>query len=68
MIIIQTSYLSPPRAGNLLSRGIAPPEITIHHMFRGVVPFIVLQLFTLLLTAAFPQLVLWLPSVLLGFK
>jgi TRAP-type mannitol/chloroaromatic compound transport system permease large subunit len=37
-------------------------------MFRGVVPFIVLQLFTLLLTAAFPQLVLWLPSVLLGFK
>jgi len=69
LIIIQTSYLSPPMAPAIFYlRGIAPPEITIHHMFRGVVPFIVLQLMTLLLTAAFPQLVLWLPSVLLGFK
>jgi TRAP-type mannitol/chloroaromatic compound transport system permease large subunit len=69
LIIIQTSYLSPPMAPAIFYlRGIAPPEITIHHMFRGVMPFIVLQLFTLLLTAAFPQLVLWLPSVLLGFK
>ena len=69
LIIIQTSYLSPPMAPAIFYlRGIAPPEITIHHMFRGVVPFIVLQLFTLALTVAFPQLVLWLPSVLLGFK
>src|SRR5262245_12364458 len=69
LIIIQTSYLSPPMAPAIFYlRGIAPPEITIHHMFRGVVPFIVLQLFTLAITAAFPQLVLWLPSVLLGFK
>lgn len=69
LIVIQTSYLSPPMAPAIFYlRGIAPPEITIHHMFRGVVPFIVLQLFTLALTAAFPQLVLWLPSVLLGFK
>ena len=42
-------------------RGIAPPEITIHHMFRGVVPFIVIQLVCLAIVAAFPQLVLWLP-------
>ena len=69
LIIIQTSYLSPPMAPAIFYlRGIAPPEITIHHMFRGVVPFIVLQLLTLAITAAFPQLVLWLPSVLLGFK
>lgn len=69
LIVIQTSYLSPPMAPAIFYlRGIAPPEITIHHMFRGVVPFIVLQLMTLALTAAFPQLVLWLPSVLLGFK
>jgi tripartite ATP-independent transporter DctM subunit len=69
LIIIQTSYLSPPMAPAIFYlRGIAPPEITIHHMFRGVAPFIVIQLVCLLIVAAFPQLVLWLPSVLLGFR
>jgi tripartite ATP-independent transporter DctM subunit len=69
LIIIQTSYLSPPMAPAIFYlRGIAPPEITIQHMFRGVVPFITVQLFCLLIVAAFPALVLWLPSVLLGFK
>ena len=69
LIIIQTSYLSPPMAPAIFYlRGIAPPEITIHHMFRGVVPFIVIQLVCLAIVAAFPQLVLWLPTVLLGFK
>jgi len=69
LIVIQTSYLSPPMAPAIFYlRGIAPPEITIHHMFRGVVPFIVIQLVCLIIVAAFPQLVLWLPSVLLGFR
>jgi tripartite ATP-independent transporter DctM subunit len=69
LIIIQTSYLSPPMAPAIFYlKGIAPPEITIHDMFRGVVPFIVLQLICLVIVAAFPPLVLWLPSVLLGFK
>jgi TRAP-type mannitol/chloroaromatic compound transport system permease large subunit len=69
LIIIQTSYLSPPMAPAIFYlRGIAPPEITIHHMFRGVMPFIVIQLICLSIVAAFPQLVLWLPSVLLGFR
>lgn len=69
LIIIQTSYLSPPMAPAIFYlRGIAPPEITIHHMFRGVVPFITIQLLCLVVVAAFPQLVLWLPTVLLGFK
>ena len=69
LIIIQTSYLSPPMAPAIFYlRGISPPEITINHMFLGVVPFIILQLLCLVIVAAFPQLVLWLPSVLLGFK
>lgn len=69
LIVIQTSYLSPPMAPAIFYlRGIAPPEITIHHMFRGVVPFIVIQIVCLGIVAAFPQLVLWLPSVLLGFR
>jgi tripartite ATP-independent transporter DctM subunit len=69
LIIIQTSYLSPPMAPAIFYlRGIAPPEITIQHMFRGVVPFIVIQLICLAIVAAVPQLVLWLPSVMLGFR
>jgi tripartite ATP-independent transporter DctM subunit len=69
LLIIQTSYLSPPMAPAIFYlRGIAPPEITINHMFRGVVPFITIQVMCLLIVAAFPQLVLWLPSAVLGFK
>jgi tripartite ATP-independent transporter DctM subunit len=69
LIVIQTSYLSPPMAPAIFYlKGIAPPEITIHDMFRGVVPFIIVQLISLVCVAMFPELVLWLPSVLLGFK
>jgi tripartite ATP-independent transporter DctM subunit len=69
LLVIQTSYLSPPMAPAIFYlRGIAPPEITIQHMFRGVVPYIVIQLICLVIVAAFPQIVLWLPSVMLGFK
>ena len=53
---------------SFLGFGIAPPEITIQHMFWGVVPFITIQLLCLLIVATFPQLVLWLPSVMLGFR
>ncbi len=69
LIIIQTSYLTPPMAPAIFYlRAVAPPEITIRHMYRGVVPFIVLQLVALALTMAFPQLVTWLPSQMTYFK
>ena len=69
LIVIQTSYLTPPMAPAIFYlRGISPPEITLQHMFRGVVPFIILQLLCLAIVAFFPQLVLWLPDQLLGFK
>lgn len=68
LIVIQTSYLSPPMAPAVFYlRGIAPPEITLPDMFRGVVPFILLQVLTLALVMAFPQMVLWLPDKVLGF-
>jgi tripartite ATP-independent transporter DctM subunit len=68
LIVIQTSYLTPPMAPAIFYlRGISPPEITLQHMFRGVVPFILLQVVTLAIVAAMPQLVLWLPSKVLGF-
>lgn len=69
LIVIQTSYLTPPMAPAIFYlRGIAPPSITIRNMFRGVVPFIILQLICLAIVAAYPQLVLWLPDQLLGFR
>jgi len=65
----QTSYLTPPMAPAIFYlRGISPREITLNQMFRGVVPFIVLQLITLAIVAAYPPLVLWLPAQLLGFN
>ncbi len=69
LIVIQTSYLTPPMAPAIFYlRGISPPEITLPMMFRGVVPFIVLQIVTLGIVAAYPPLVLWLPAQLLGFR
>ena len=48
-------------------RAIAPPEITIADMYRGVMPFVALHFVVLGLVLSFPQLALWLPSVLLNF-
>jgi tripartite ATP-independent transporter DctM subunit len=69
LILIQTSYLTPPMAPAIFYlRAVAPPSITISHMYRGVVPFIALQVLTLVITMAFPQLVTWLPSRMLQFR
>jgi tripartite ATP-independent transporter DctM subunit len=69
LIMIQTSYLTPPMAPAIFYlRAVAPPEITISHMYRGVVPFIALQVITLIFTIAFPQLVTWLPEQMLKLR
>jgi len=66
LIVIQTSYLTPPMAPAIFYlRAVAPPEITTADMYRGVVPFIVLQFTTLAVVMIWPGLVTWLPSVLL---
>jgi len=69
LIVIQTSYLTPPLAPAIFYlRGIAPPSITLLDMYKGVVPFILLQILTLAIIMLFPQTVLWLPTKLLGFN
>jgi len=50
-----------------ISREIAP-SISIKDMFRGVLPFIILQLLTLALVIIFPKIALWLPEILLANK
>jgi TRAP-type mannitol/chloroaromatic compound transport system permease large subunit len=47
-------------------KGICPQDVKLTEIYRGVVPFIVLQLVGLALVLAFPQLVTWLPSVAYG--
>jgi tripartite ATP-independent transporter DctM subunit len=67
LIVIQTSYLTPPMAPAIFYlRGISPPSITLYHMYKGVIPFILLQIVTLAIVMAFPATVLWLPAKLLG--
>jgi tripartite ATP-independent transporter DctM subunit len=68
LVVLQTSYLTPPMAPSIFYlRGISPPSITLRHMYWGVIPFIGMQLLTLILVLWFPQLALWLPSTLVGF-
>jgi TRAP-type mannitol/chloroaromatic compound transport system permease large subunit len=61
------AFLTPPFGYSLFYlRGIAPPEMTIVHIYKGVVPFIVLQWVALILCIVFPELILWLPRVAFG--
>lgn len=64
---LQTSFLTPPFGFALFYlRGVAPPAIPTTAIYRGVMPFIGLQLLMLVLLAMFPQLATWLPEVLYG--
>jgi tripartite ATP-independent transporter DctM subunit len=65
LIMIQTSYLTPPMAPAIFYlRGISPPEITLIHMYKGVIPFICLHFVVLTGVILYPQLALWLPTIL----
>lgn len=62
---LQTSFLTPPFGFALFYlRGIAPPEIPTKVIYRGVLPFVAMQIIMLVLLAFFPQLVTWLPALL----
>ena len=64
-INLQTSFLTPPFGFALFYlRGVAPPEVTTTDIYRGVTPFILIQLFMLGVLALVPQLATWLPSIL----
>lgn len=64
---LQTSFLTPPFGFALFYlRGVAPPEVTTLHIYRGVVPFVALQLFMLVLLALFPGMATWLPRLIFG--
>jgi tripartite ATP-independent transporter DctM subunit len=67
LVIIQTSYLTPPMAPAIFYlRGIAPRSITIRDMYVGMLPFLIIQMLVLILLMAFPQMILWLPTRIFG--
>ena len=62
---LQTSFLTPPFGFALFFlKGVAPKEITTEHIYKGVFPYVIIQLIGLILIMLFPQIVLWLPRVL----
>jgi tripartite ATP-independent transporter DctM subunit len=66
-INLQTSFLTPPFGFALFYlRGVAPPSVTTAQIYRGAMPFVAIQLLALLLIAAFPGLVTWLPGQIYG--
>ncbi len=64
-INLQTSFLTPPFGFALFYlRGVAPSSITTMDIYRGIIPFVVIQMVALAVVAAFPELATWLPKVL----
>ncbi|MEO1201641.1 MAG: TRAP transporter large permease subunit [Pseudomonadota bacterium] len=66
-INLQTSFLTPPFGFALFYlRGVAPPEVRTIDIYRGVIPFVAIQVLALVLLALFPEIVTWLPGKIYG--
>jgi len=64
---LQTSFLTPPFGFALFYlRGVAPDHVPTTAIYRGVLPFVIIQIMALLLIAAVPELVTWLPHQIFG--
>ena len=62
---LQTSFLTPPFGYALFYlRGIAPEGVGIGTIYRGIIPFVILQLMALTMVILWPQITLWLPGYL----
>ena len=65
---LQMAFMTPPfAAGIFILKGAAPPEwgVTMGDIIRGVIPFVILVMIGISLLSVFPQLVLWLPSMMI---
>lgn len=62
---LQTAFLSPPVAmAAFYLKGVSPPSVTLNQIFMGMIPFMFIQIFALILLYMFPAIGLWLPEVL----
>jgi len=66
MINLQISFLTPPFAYSIFYlKGITPPEVKTTDIYRGVFPFVALQMIGLGLCIIFPKLITFLPSLMI---
>ncbi|MGZ9214136.1 MAG: TRAP transporter large permease [Candidatus Binatia bacterium] len=64
---LQTAFLSPPVAmAAFYLKGVSPPHVTLNQIFAGMLPFMGIQVIAIFILYVFPQIGLWLPSVLYG--
>ena len=64
---LQTSFLTPPFGYALFYfKGVAPEGYTMMHVYRGILPFVAIQMIGLIILAVFPALSTWLPSIFFG--
>jgi tripartite ATP-independent transporter DctM subunit len=64
---LQTSFLTPPFGFSLFYlKAVTPPEVTTGHIYRGIIPFVLVQIIGLALVVFFPKLATWLPKVVYG--
>ena len=64
-INLQTSFLTPPFGFSLFYlKAVAPPEIRIQDIYSGIIPFVILQVITMIVLIAIPELVTWLPDLM----
>ena len=62
---LQTSFLTPPFGFALFYlRGVTPPEVTTGMIYKGVIPFVLIQIFMLVLLSLFPGMATWLPKIM----
>ena len=62
---LQTSFLTPPFGFSLFYlKGVAPESVTTSHIYKGIIPYVVIQLIGLLLIFLFPEIALWLPGII----
>ncbi len=66
-VTLQTSFLTPPVGFALFYlKGVCPPGVTLGHIYKGIIPFVLLQLLGLGIVFYFPALATWLPAVAYG--
>ncbi len=66
-VTLQTSFLTPPVGFALFYlKGVCPPGVTLGHIYRGIIPFVMLQILGLAIVFTFPGLATWLPAVAYG--
>jgi len=64
-VCLQTSFMTPPVGFSLFFlAGVAPPEVTLKDIYKGIIPFVAIQLVGLICVIIWPQLVLWLPAMI----